>query len=209
MGRLRTSIYIDGFNFYYGFVKDTPYKWLDFKALFEKALSPRNEIKHIKYFTAIVTGDRDPNQPIRQQTYIRALEKHIPELSVYYGYFLSHEKKLPRAQDPQKQVKVIKTEEKGSDVNLAVHLLNDAWKNAYDCAVVVSNDSDLAGAIELVKNEHGKKIGVVFTRVKKRPQSQELRKLADFIKPIGPNLLKSSQLPLVIPDSNLTKPTGW
>lgn len=41
-------------------------------------------------------------------------------------------------------VDIIKTEEKGSDVNLAVHLLNDGWLDAYDCAVVVSNDSDLA-----------------------------------------------------------------
>ena len=37
-----------------------------------------------------------------------------------------------------------KTEEKGSAVNLAVHLLNDGWLDAYDCAVVISNDSDLA-----------------------------------------------------------------
>lgn len=48
-------------------------------------------------------------------------------------------------------VDIIKTEEKGSDVNLAVHLLNDGWLDAYDCAVVVSNDSDLAEAMRLVK----------------------------------------------------------
>ena len=41
-------------------------------------------------------------------------------------------------------VNIIKTEGKGSDVNLAVHLLNDGWLDAYDCAVVISNDSDLA-----------------------------------------------------------------
>jgi len=47
-------------------------------------------------------------------------------------------------------VKIVKTEEKGSDVNLAVHLLNDAWLNLYDCAVVISNDSDLAESCRLV-----------------------------------------------------------
>ena len=31
---MRTSIYIDGFNLYYGAVKGTPYKWLDFRAAF-------------------------------------------------------------------------------------------------------------------------------------------------------------------------------
>lgn len=50
-----------------------------------------------------------------------------------------------------KWVDIIKTEEKGSDVNLAVHLLNDAWQNVYDCAVVLSNDSDLKEAITLIQ----------------------------------------------------------
>ena len=30
---MRTSVYIDAFNLYYGAVKDTPYKWLDLQAL--------------------------------------------------------------------------------------------------------------------------------------------------------------------------------
>jgi hypothetical protein len=87
---MRTYIYIDGFNFYYGAVKDTPYKWLDFKELFENLLDSSHQIISIKYFTAIVTGKIDPNQPIRQKTYLRALKKYIPEVSIYYGEFLSH-----------------------------------------------------------------------------------------------------------------------
>jgi len=87
---MRTYIYIDGFNFYYGAVKDTPYKWLDFKKLFEYLLDPSHQIISIKYFTAMVTGKIDPDQPIRQKTYLRALRKYIPEISVYYGKFLSH-----------------------------------------------------------------------------------------------------------------------
>ena len=87
---MRTYIYIDGFNFYYGAVKDTPYKWLNFKKLFESLLAPAHQILSIKYFTAIVTGKIDPDQPIRQKTFIRALNKFIPEISVYYGKFLSH-----------------------------------------------------------------------------------------------------------------------
>ena len=82
---MRTYIYIDGFNFYYGAVKNTPYKWLDFKSLFTKLLSPANKIVSIKYFTAIVTGKIDPNQPQRQKTYLRALRKHIPEYRDFYA----------------------------------------------------------------------------------------------------------------------------
>ena len=53
---------------------------------------------------------------------------------------------------PPEFTQVYKTEEKGSDVNLALHVLNDAWLDQYDCAVIVSNDSDLAESLRLVKN---------------------------------------------------------
>jgi len=50
---MRTYIYIDGFNFYYGAVKDTPYKWLNFKKLFEHLLDSKHEILSIKYFILV------------------------------------------------------------------------------------------------------------------------------------------------------------
>jgi hypothetical protein len=70
----------------------------------------------------------DPNQPVRQQLYLRALAT-LPKVSVHFGHFLSHEITMPLVVPPglpQKYVRVVKTEEKGSDVNLATHLLHDA-----------------------------------------------------------------------------------
>lgn len=125
---MRTIIYIDGFNFYYRAVKNTPYKWLNFKSLFQRLLSQDNQIVSIKYFTAHVSGKHNTQKPIRQQIYLRALKTFIPEVEIYYGHFLSHEVYAPLAKptDKNRSVKIIKTEEKGSDVNIAVHLLNDA-----------------------------------------------------------------------------------
>ncbi len=37
----RTIVYVDGFNFYYGEVRGTPWKWLDPVALFQKVLGPQ------------------------------------------------------------------------------------------------------------------------------------------------------------------------
>ena len=212
---MRTYIYIDGFNFYYGAVKDTPYKWLDFKKLFESLLAPVHQILSIKYFTAIVTGKLDPGQPIRQKTFIRALKKFIPEISVYYGKFLSHNVFKPLAYPIDentfgkyiKFANVIKTEEKGSDVNIAVHLLNDAWLDHYDCAVIVSNDSDLAESLRLIKEQHQKKIGLI-TPGKTHP-SRELLKYADFTKRIRKGVLGASQLPDPIPGTTIHKPKVW
>ena len=212
---MRTYIYVDGFNFYYGAVKNTLYKWLNFKQLFTYLLDPAHQILSIKYFTTIVTGKIDPSQPIRQKTYLRALEKYIPEISIYYGEFLSHNVFKPLAYPINKNlfgkkikfVNVIKTEEKGSDVNLALHLLNDAWLNLYDCAVIVSNDSDLSESLRLVKIQHKKKIGLI-TPGKTHP-SRELMKYADFTKRIRKGVLAASQLPDPIPGTTIHKPYSW
>ena len=56
---------------------------------------------------------------------------------------------------PPNTIEVYKTEEKGSDVNLASHLLVDAAHRDCEVAVVVSNDSDLKDPIELAQTEFG------------------------------------------------------
>ena len=206
---MRTYIYVDGFNLYYGAVKDTPYKWLNLKVLFRYLLKPQHDIRTIKYFTALVSGKIDPDQPLRQKAFLRAMQKYIPELSIYYGHFLSHKVSAPLAQPTggNRFVDIIKTEEKGSDVNLAVHVLNDAWLDNYDCAVIVSNDSDLAESLRLVKEQHKKTIGLLIPW--KHHPSKELMKYADFTKRIRRKVLSMSQLPDPIPGTSIYKPVKW
>ncbi len=207
---MRTYIYVDGFNFYYGAVRGTPYKWLDFMELFKKLLQSHHEILKIKYFTAIVNPTAsDPRKNIRQQTFIRALEHHIPQIDVYYGNFLRRSKwaQLANPDNRGERVKILSIEEKGSDVNLAVHLLNDAWLDLYDCAVLVSNDSDLAEALRLVRAHRRKKIGVITPH--RNQQSRELLCHANFVKRIREGQLRISQLPNPIPGTTLYKPTSW
>ena len=161
---MRTYVYVDGFNLYYGALKGTAWKWLDLPALFAKVLQSHHEILTVKYFTARVSGTpADPSKPQRQDVYLGALRRYRPEVEVYFGHFLSHQVQAPLAQPAgnRRTAKVIRTEEKGSDVNLAVHLLNDGWLDAYDCAVVVSNDSDIAEAMRLVRQHRGKRIGLM------------------------------------------------
>ena len=70
----------------------------------------------------------------------------------------------PPATGP-KTVQVMKSEEKGSDVNLATYLLVDAFDDDYEMAVVVTNDSDLAEPIRLVRQKFRKKV-LVLTSVR-------------------------------------------
>ena len=70
---MKTYVYVDGFNLYYGAVKDTPYKWLNPQKLCDLLL-PNHNITKIKYFTARISArPNDPDQPTRQQFYLRAL----------------------------------------------------------------------------------------------------------------------------------------
>jgi hypothetical protein len=50
--------------------KGTPYKWLDLGALCQ-ALLPPNKIHRIRYFTAKISAQADPQGPVRQTTYLR------------------------------------------------------------------------------------------------------------------------------------------
>ncbi len=211
---MRTVVYVDGFNLYYRALKHTPYKWLDLGALFRRVLNPKNQILAIKYFTAKVAGHaRDPGKPIRQQTYLRALAACSTPVEIYYGHFLTHEISAPLANPglnsgrSPRFARVIKTEEKGSDVNLATHFLNDAWLDTYDCGVVVSNDSDIAEAMRLVKQHHTKCIGVLTPG--ETPTSFQLKKHADFVRRIRKGALRASQFPDQIAGTRLRKPERW
>jgi uncharacterized LabA/DUF88 family protein len=204
----QTNIYVDGFNLYYGCLKDTPYRWLDLWAL-SKRLFPRDRIGRIRYCTAIVDARDDPQQPQRQQTYIRALET-IPNLSVHYGSFRTDERRLLLVKPPKigsKFAKVWKTEEKGSDVNLASYLLLDTFKGDCTTAVVISNDADLKKPIEIAMQE-GVKVGVVNPHPAKR-RSRDLK--STFFKQIRESALRQCQFPPTLQDSRGTihKPPTW
>jgi hypothetical protein len=101
---VKTNVYIDGFNLYYGAVKGTPYKWLDLAVLCTR-LFPRNQIHRIRYFTAIVDArPPDLQQPVRQQTYLRALHT-LPNLSVHLGSFRTRPVRMTLVHPPRRGAK--------------------------------------------------------------------------------------------------------
>jgi len=208
--RPSTNVYVDAFNLYYGAVKDTPYRWLNLAELCHRML-PEHRIAEIKYFTARVSARlQDPRKPLRQQIYLRAL-RTIPNLSIIFGHFLSHTVRMPLAGSPPEHlqwVTVMKTEEKGSDVNLATHLLHDAHRGRYQIAVIVSNDSDLIAPIDIVTRELGLRVGVLCPHA--RP-SRDLLARATFFKRIRPGVLASSQFPVTLNDAQgiFHKPPEW
>lgn len=100
MNKQRTIVYVDGFNLYYGCLKNSPYKWLNLKTLFLNLLSETNQLIKIKYFTAMISSRSEKDQStLRQKYYLQAIKSFIPELEIYYGHYLTHEVKA-RLVDP-------------------------------------------------------------------------------------------------------------
>lgn len=207
---LRTTVYVDAFNLYYGALKDTPHRWLDLRALFQLLL-PDHEVERIRYFTARVRDRKEnPGRSQRQQLYLRALQTH-PEISVFYGQFRRNLVSLPLAEPdggPGRRVRVFQEQEKGSDVHLATRLLTDSFRGLLECAVIVSNDSDLLPPVAVVREEIGVPVGILNPL--RRPSHVLLNK-ASFFKQIRPKALGLCQFPERLQDQRgeFYKPPDW
>jgi len=205
----KTNVYIDGFNLYFGCLRNTPYKWLNLAEFCRQSLPPHFQIHRIRYFTALVQSRTDPQQIVRQQTFIRALQT-IPNLTVHYGHFLNSVVSMRLAVPPPTgslYVRVIKTEEKGSDVNIATYLLMDAYEGDFEAAVVVTDDSDLAEPIRIVRHRLKHHVTVLSPR----GRSRELSLVATRFRQIEPRVLAASQFPPTLTDAHgtIVKPSSW
>jgi hypothetical protein len=105
-------------------------------------------------------------------------------------------------------VTVLNQEEKGSDVKLAVHMVNDAHLGLYEVAVVISNDSDLAEAFRIVKGERRLKVGLLCPA--DRPTTS-LKRYSSFVRSIDTSALAASQFPETMQDGKgwFHKPSNW
>lgn len=216
----RTIVYIDGFNLYYRALRGTAHRWLDIAALSAASLPPTCQLQRVNYYTARVSGRTDPTAPARQHAYLRALGS-LPLVSVHYGNFLANEKWAGLSQPPQFRPSfalppgaapevafVWKTEEKGSDVNLGVHLVRDAFTGRFDEAAILTNDTDLVEPVRIVTQEAG--LPVTLLTPVNRPATS-LTRVASRVRHVGP-YIGACQFPdpVTLPNGRVvTKPLGW
>jgi len=235
---LRTRIYIDGYNFYYGCLRGTPHKWLDLLPLFENHILPSALLKDgdghirqsallpspsIKFFTAkiIESVARSTDSVSSQARYHTALRKlHDGRIELIEGYYAVNKMKVKvvEADEPNrpprecKEVQAWKVEEKQSDVNLALQVYHDAITGQIDHAVIVTNDTDIAPALAMIRAHTQVLLGVVVpTTDHTRPPNTDLVKLAHWTRRhINSSELAACQLPRVIPGKRPTiKPDSW
>jgi hypothetical protein len=205
----RTVVYVDGFNFYYGAVRGTPYKWLDMERCFLR-LRPDDDIKRIWYFTALVDGSKGS----RQKIYLRAPATN-PLVQVMLGKFKLKQVRCGVMGCTYSGSRIFDIpEEKRTDVNIALQMLDDANHDRADQFIIVSGDSDLVPALEMVKAQWPKIRLIVYvpSRHPLRGAAVELRNAADKHKTFPQVLLKVSQFPAELPDGRggvIHKPAEW
>lgn len=218
---MKTSFYVDGFNFYYGvFRRRNPIavpadKWLDWRSLAKLLVEPGDTVHKIHYFTArIERRDGDPEQGLRQETYFRALRR-VPGVQFHYGLFKRRatygELVYPRPKaiglEPGRVVKVDRYEEKGSDVNLATQLVEDSFIGGIEHAIVVSNDTDLIAPIVSAKKRI--RVSVISPHPRLAP---DLAEAANAAWELNCSLLRECRLPIPARDEageELVPPDSW
>lgn len=219
---LRAYVYMDGFNLYHGCFDNLQtrphwrlYRWLDLRLLsnaLASEYSPHGNcrVDHIRYFTALIDpGHNTSPRRIRQEIYLRALET-LPDLTIHRGRFAIYKRnwlladptvRTPTPLIPEQTTWVMTPEEKGSDVNLAAHLVMDGCQGRYDVAIIVTNDSDLAEPIRMVKNDLGLRTIIVNPRNK---TATDLKNIADFYVQIRHWMVVQSQFPHQLQDEHGT-----
>ncbi len=227
---MRTITYIDGFNLYFGCLKSLPHcRWLDVWELAQavcKTNDPSSELTLVRYFTAPVGARLSKRGAVSvkaQQDYLRALAAYQPNVDIIQGKFFYaegqyHENIKPL--DLDTKVAVIRAEEKQTDVNIAVHMMADAADDLCDQQVLISNDSDCAPALAMIRKRHPNIVrGVIaplpsthLSSKNRRRPSSELTALSNWTREsISESLLANCQLPDRIPTRKrpVEKPAHW
>jgi uncharacterized LabA/DUF88 family protein len=199
----RVVAYIDGYNLYYGLRSKgwKKYYWLNIQNLANQFLRSRQTLTATKYFTTIIKYPDDKRR--RQQVFLEA-QKTLPDFYIFYGHFLSDTITCRKCGHTYTTY-----HEKMTDVNIAVELMQDAFKDQFDVAFLISADSDLVGPISAVQRSFpGKKVISIFPP---KRSSYALKQVSNGVLHVGRNELARSLFPdQVIKDGvTLQRPARW
>lgn len=178
---LRVGAYVDGLNVYHGgrhlCGRDAPgWRWFDLAASVERMIA-RNAawtskgatLHRLVYCTALIRGEIDADGRHRQEAYLAALRAD-DRIAIELGRFALRKVRRQAGEDGVRETRKA-FDEKGSDVNVASHLLIDIHTHAIDAAVLISNDSDLR-----LPAQHARtRVPTATVNPRGRPTARDLR----------------------------------
>lgn len=193
-------------------------------------------VSRVVYCTARVSGADNPAGQRDQDTYLRALAAHQSFDVLAMGTYVSRVATAPLATADRRNrpvltrpmwplmvrrsdgvdepaatfmASVARREEKGSDVNVASHLLLDVLERRVDAAIVISNDSDLGFPVE----ESRKRVSVGTVNPTRSYRAGALAGRADdgvgqhWWHQLTAMQIEACQLPRLV--GRLVRPVGW
>ena len=146
----KVCVYVDGFNLYHAIKElNKPHlKWVNLMELAKSFLAKDEIINEVYYFSAFPTWRPDTHK--RHMEYVRALE-HFGVRCVMGNF--KRKKNTCRSCGTNWR----SHEEKETDVHIAVKIVEDAFLDRYDRAIIISADSDLIPPKVIVNNNYPNK----------------------------------------------------
>ncbi|UFX82760.1 NYN domain-containing protein [Candidatus Absconditicoccus praedator] len=233
----RVNVYVDGFNFYHGLEKkindpnskwENFFKWCNFRELSKKFIDPEAEkLQNVFYFTAY--SKRNQAKLDRHKKYVKALsyfgnkiilgnfskitrtyQKDMPILELLYNSIIN---KVPFGLKDKLKPELLKYqtyEEKQTDVNIAVKIVEDFFNDKFDVAIIISGDSDIIPAIKTAK-KYGKNKRFVNINIP-GAKGKAIKKFCDKCEIIRGEDIKNAIMPYQIQISSketVCIPDGW
>lgn len=191
----KSFVLVDGYNLYHGIDKlchDSPnsdyLKWVSLEKIINQFMRPEtHEITEIIYFTAYAFWK--PEALIRHRLYIRALE--YENVQIVFGQF---KKKRKRCLKCGKWY--LDREEKETDVNIAIRIIQLAYEKSYDDLLLITGDTDIVPAIKNAKQIYNE--GRIRVIAPPERDNYELIQCADKFSQIKRIHLEEALLPEVI-----------
>jgi len=200
----RVIAYIDGFNLYFGLREMgwRRYYWLDVHALAASLIPADTDLVATKYFTTRIASPPDKHK--RQSDYLEALLTATPCEIIYGKYQIKthfcqscgFEERIPN--------------EKMTDVNIAVEMMEDAFQDNFDVALLISGDSDLTPPVSAIRRRFPEKRVVVACPPRRK--SAELSAAASSVCDVVRTKLRDSQMPDEVQKQDgytIKRPSSW
>ena len=152
--KVKVRVYVDHLNFFWRVSRHYGKYWVDFESMLLELIKtkiPNAEIECLIIFTAMFL---DEELAKKQELYFNVLRRVSKKIRIVKGYhkrldnpgILIKERKVTN-----EWVRVQQIEEKQTDGNIVGTMVEDAYiaSEQFDVAVLVSNDTDLAIALEI------------------------------------------------------------
>ncbi|HEX6374297.1 MAG TPA: NYN domain-containing protein [Allosphingosinicella sp.] len=194
----KICVYVDGFNLYHAVdeLKDNRLKWLNFYSLAKSFEKPGEKLNKVYFFTAVLTWNYDKQQ--RHRNFIAAQE------ALGVRVIEANFKKVSKFCHPMNRF-CKNHEEKQTDVAIAVTLLEDAMRDEFDRAILVTADSDQMPLVTSVKRLFPDKWITLSAPPGRAHMARELGAVVHDRKPLSVGRLHAHRMPRDIYDQNGNK----